>query len=219
MQREVITTKDGSSSIYVPELNETYHSIHGAKNEAIHVFILNGLHKINTNFNPIKILEIGLGTALNACLTIKEAKVQNLSIHYTAVEKYPIAIEELKQLNYTDFLNENDLLWIHQTEWNSISQLSNTNFYFQKLPIDILELTNDKLYNLIYFDAFAPNKQPKMWTEEVLGLMYEILTPNGLLSTYCCRGEVKRTLQKVGFKVQKVPGPPGKREMINAWKI
>ncbi len=219
MQREIIITKDGSSSIFVPELNETYHSIHGAKNEAIHVFIQMGYHKLVDKFQPLKILEIGLGTGLNACLTLAEAQKNKHSIQYTAIEKYPVHLNELKLLNYTDFLSSEDLNWIHESDWSKTVQHPKNNFTLLKLPIDIADIPLQEIYNLIYFDAFAPNKQPKMWTKEILGTMYKILLPNGLLTTYCCRGEVKRTLQEVGFKVEKVPGPPGKREMINAWKI
>lgn len=219
MQREIIITKDGSSSIFVPELNETYHSIHGAKNEAIHVFIQMGYHKLVDKFQPLKILEIGLGTGLNACLTLAEAQKNKHSIQYTAIEKYPVHLNELKLLNYTDFLSSEDLHWIHESAWNNPVQHPKNNFILQKLQIDIVDIPIAEKYHLIYFDAFAPNKQPKMWTKEILGTMYKILLPNGLLTTYCCRGEVKRTLQEVGFKVEKVPGPPGKREMINAWKV
>ena len=108
---------------------------------------------------------------------------------------------------------------IHESAWNNPVQHPNNNFILQKLQIDIVDIPLSEKYHLIFFDAFAPNKQPKMWTKEILGNMYKILLPNGLLTTYCCRGEVKRTLQEVGFKVEKVPGPPGKREMINAWKV
>lgn len=219
MERKIIQTNDGSSSIFVPELNEHYHSIHGAKNEAEHVFIQMGLDKLCAQKNTINILEIGLGTGLNASLTLQKAQKEKLIIQYHAIEKYPIEKIEFEALNYMDFLNPDDFKFIFNSPWNEIIHYPKyTNFSLHKHQCDVSTFNLFNQFDLIYFDAFAPNKQPRMWDKSVFQLMFSCLKNNGLLTTYCSKGDVKRTLQYCGFVVEKVAGPPGKREMLNAWK-
>lgn len=218
LKRELIVTNDGSSSLFVKELNETYHSIHGAKQEAEHVFIKMGIERVRPSFDILNILEIGLGTGLNAALSFDYSFKTNSVINYTAIEKYPIIQSELIQLNYFDFLNPKVLSWIHEIGWEEFYQYSNSTFRLLKLQSDLKTVKFKDSYNLIFFDAFAPNKQPSMWTIEVFKKLFNVMESGGLLTTYCCQGAVKRTLIEAGFKVEKVKGPPGKREMLNAWR-
>lgn len=218
LKRELIVTNDGSSSLFVKELNETYHSIHGAKQEAEHVFIKMGIEKVRPNFETLNILEVGLGTGLNAALAYNYAHDNKTVINYSAIEKYPIFLSELSQLNYFDFLDSEVLIWIHNVNWEDFYQYSASSFRLRKLQSDLKLIEFTDSYNLIFFDAFAPNKQPAMWALNVFKKLFNCLETGGLLTTYCCQGAVKRTLLEAGFKVEKVVGPPGKREMINAWK-
>lgn len=217
MKREIILTNDGSSSLFVPELNETYHSIHGAIAEAKHVFLKKGLEE-KKHLEIVRILEVGFGTGLNCLLTYLKSKNENLNIEYTGIEKYPITPEELKAVNYGIELNAvKEFDEINKSEWENIAVISD-NFKLKKLKFD---LESDDLigpFDLVYFDAFAPNKQAAMWTSEIFTKIYNQLEKDGLLVTYCCQGQVKRTLKEVGFEVQKTDGPPGKREMLTARK-
>lgn len=217
MKREIILTNDGSSSLFVPELNETYHSIHGAIAEAKHVFLKKGLDVVK-NLKPVRIIEVGFGTGLNALLTLNKAIEENLKIEYTGLEKYPITKDEIAAVNYASTLNsEENFQLIHNCQWEA-PQYITENFTLTKLKFDLEEddLLGD--FDLVYFDAFAPNKQASMWTEKVFLKLYNQMTDNALLVTYCCQGQVKRTLKKAGFHVEKTDGPPGKREMLVARK-
>ena len=217
MKRQIILTNDGSSSLFVPELNETYHSIHGAIAEAKHVFLKKGLEE-KKHLKIVRILEVGFGTGLNCLLTYLKSKNENLNIEYTGIEKYPITPEELKAVNYGIELNAvKEFDEINKSEWENIAVISD-NFKLKKLKFD---LESDDLtgpFDLVYFDAFAPNKQAAMWTSEIFTKIFNQLEKDGLLVTYCCQGQVKRTLKEVGFEVQKTDGPPGKREMLTARK-
>lgn len=222
---EIIKTADGSHSIYVKELDEHYHSIHGAIQEAQHVFIKMGLTHVASTLpdptTPINILEIGLGTGLNSFITFIEAKKAGLTINYTALEAYPISAELAGKLNYIELLNEqkNQAVYnkIHSCEWNEVTPLSDQ-FTIHKINNTLQEVVFLDTYHLIYFDAFGPRVQPEMWTEDVFRKLYAVTKPNGCLVTYCAKGEVKRTLKKVGFTVETLQGPPGKREMVRAVK-
>jgi tRNA U34 5-methylaminomethyl-2-thiouridine-forming methyltransferase MnmC len=223
----IIKTEDGSHSLFVEELNEHYHSIHGAIQESKHVFIEAGLKHIFSinNAQPtatttsLNILEIGLGTGLNALLTYIEGEKLNKKINYTSIEAYPISADLANELNYINCLNAEQYQTIfntiHLCEWNKSVALSNQ-FSIYKIHNRLQKVTLESKYNVIYFDAFGPPVQPEMWTEEIFAKLYAAIEPGGCLVTYCAKGEVKRTLKKVGFTVESLPGPPGKREMVRA---
>lgn len=222
MQREIINTKDNSKTLLIPNLNETYHSTHGAMTEALHIYIKNGINQFKLSKNKINIFEMGFGTGLNAILTYQYAIENNLEIDYKTIEKYPISIKEINALSYTSQpdLNQfketyNDM---HQAK-DKITKTLSSSFLFTKYHDDIknLELPNNT-FNIIYFDAFAPQHQPDLWTEEVLLKMYDSLKPNGFLITYCAQGQFKRTLKSIGFTIEGLDGPPGKREITKAIK-
>ncbi len=224
MKTEIVKTADGSHSIYVKELNEHYHSVHGAIQESKHVFINAGFKHIvptlSVSTNPkINILEIGLGTGLNAFLTFIEATKNNVIINYTAIEAYPISIDLANELNYIKLLNEQNTQsifnTIHSCEWDKKIALSDQ-FNILKFKSTLQQFIFDDSYHLIYFDAFGPRAQPEMWTEDIFAKLYAVIKPDGCLVTYCAKGEVKRILKKVGFTVESLEGPPGKREMVRA---
>lgn len=220
MNREFVITRDGSHTIFVPELNEHYHSIFGAIQESKHVFIKEGLSYINRK--SIAIFEIGLGTGLNAFLTLLEAIQNNYRIEYYAIEKYPLDIKTVYKLNYPGLLKlnkqEKELFYkINKTAWDTKTEF-NTNFSLTKIKNDITEFSIPFLYDIVYFDAFAPEKQPEMWSRKVFQKIYNNLIQNGILTTYCAKGIVKRTLISVGYRVESIPGPQGKMEIIRAHK-
>lgn len=221
MNRELITTSDGSQTIFVKELNETYHSIHGAIQEANHVFIDKGLRLFKAG-DKVRILEVGFGTGLNALLTWLHAKELNLNVNYTGVEAFPVEDELIQAINYCDQLEsgaEEYFKKLHEIEWDSEIQLDE-HFTLSKIKQKIEEFSVPAhLFDLIYFDAFGPNAQSELWNSDVLQKMNDLLKPNGILVTYCAKGQVKRDLKSVGFKIEALPGPPGKREMTRAIKI
>lgn len=219
MIRNIITTQDGSTTIYLPEWEEHYHSKHGAIQEALHVFIKNGLSTLAKK--EISILEIGFGTGLNAFVTFLEAKKNNLNIDYVGVEAYPIATEEVLQLNYvTELKAENESLFfkeMHECNWNEKIELE-YNFKLSKRKQFFDEITDVEQYDIIYFDAFGYRVQPELWSTSIFKKMYDALKNEGILVTYAARGVVKRSMIEVGFTVEKLPGAPGKREMFRARK-
>lgn len=220
MKRQIITTGDGSKTIQIEEWNEQYHSIHGAIQEAYHVFIEYGLS--NFKNEDVSILEIGLGTGLNALITLIEAEKNNLKVAYSGIEAYPVSSEELASLNYISQLNAeaylNQFKQMHTVAWEKRSDISN-NFTLLKQQKDFQDITDENLFNLIYFDAFGARVQPELWTELIFKKMFTALKVNGILVTYSAKGSVRRAMQAVGFSVERLPGPPGKREMLRATKM
>lgn len=220
MNREVVKTNDHSSTLFVPELDQHYHSMHGAMQESMHVFIVAGLHLFKQK-SALSILEVGLGTGLNALLTAQEAEKLNLDITYTAIEKYPLSMAEMLQLNYGEMLEGTKtkrlLTDLHQVKWNEKIELTPF-FIILKLEADLKNHKAEGVYDLIYFDAFAPSAQPDLWTITVFENMFHSLKKGGVLVTYCVKGDVRRNMKAAGFEVEKIPGPPGKREMARAWK-
>ncbi|WP_111307507.1 tRNA (5-methylaminomethyl-2-thiouridine)(34)-methyltransferase MnmD [Confluentibacter sediminis] len=227
MERKVIITADGSSTIHLPEWDEHYHSKHGAIQEAYHVFITHGLQyfchskDLNTSPKEVAILEIGFGTGLNALITLIEAEKLNTSIHYVGVEGYPVSAEEISQLNYTNTLNvENGasiFKQMHDIPWEAHHELI-PHFSLKKKQLLFSEIKEQNSYDIIYFDAFGARVQPELWTEAIFEKMFNALKENGVLVTYAAKGSVRRAMLAVGFKVEKLPGPPGKREMLRATK-
>ncbi len=219
MKREIITTSDGSTTIHLPEWNEQYHSKHGAIQEAKHVFIKSGL-KLFSNTN-LTILEIGFGTGLNCFITFLEAPKLNLNIQYKGIEAYPVSMEEIGKLNYVTELNannyQNEFDLMHYCEWNKVVNISNT-FHLKKEQLFFDQINLNEELDLIYFDAFGARVQPELWTETIFNSMFKALKNNGILVTYSAKGSVRRAMQTVGFVVERLPGPPGKREMLRATK-
>lgn len=219
MKRKIITTADGSKTIQLEDWNEQYHSIHGAVQEAYHVFIKNGLSQFQNQ--EIAILEIGFGTGLNALISMVEAPKQKLKVSYVGVEAYPVVLEEVNQLNYIGALDFEEhriqFLNMHTTDWEVEQQIT-PDFNLLKRKLDFREIHDQNLFNLIYFDAFGYRVQPELWSEAVFKHMFEALLPKGVLVTYSAKGSVRRAMQSVGFEVERLPGPPGKREMLRARK-
>lgn len=212
-------TADGSFTLYVPELDEHYHSVKGALTESQHIFIDMGL-KHSQATNPY-ILEIGLGTGLNCFLTYLTSKETGQAIHYTGIERFPLSEEVIDQLDYTTLIGKGEkevYQAIHQAAWNKEVQLS-PHFSLHKIEGDFTQYSFLGKYDLIYFDAFAPEKQPEMWEQPLFDMLYELLNPGGILTTYCAKGVVRRMLQAAGFTIERLAGPPGgKREILRATK-
>ena len=217
MKRKIIVTSDGSSTLYLPDLNEHYHSTNGAIQEAYHVYIKKGLHTIKSN--EVTVLEIGFGTGLNCFISFLEAA--NKVIHYVGVEAYPVTLDEVAQLNYVTELKASKEKAVfnkmHSVAWEEAHQLA-ANFWLTKRQQFFKDICYEACFDIIYFDAFGPEKQPDLWTEAIFKKMYEALKPNGLLVTYASKGLVKRAMRSVGFKVKRLPGPPGKWHMLQAVK-
>ena len=218
MIHELIKTSDGSTSLYIPQLDETYHSVHGALQETQHVFIKNGLQLFE--HQSISILEIGFGTGLNALVTYKEHKVLQLNIHYETVEAYPISWNEASQMNFSEVLSPTlspIFEQMHCCPWDETVALSPT-FSFKK-RLQRFETINDvDSFDLIYFDAFGAQVQPELWQEAIFQRMYTALKQGGYLVTYAAKGSVRRAMQACGFTVERLPGPLMKREMLRAHK-
>ena len=229
MKREIFITSDGSTSIHLPDWNEQYHSKHGAIQEAYHVFIKAGFEKFVDTISQKKestqtnlsILEIGFGTGLNAFITFLEADKKNIKINYVGVEAYPVAADEVEKLNYVAELKaeNNQLVFneMHTTSWDEKQTISD-NFNLTKRKQFFNEIDDDNTFDVIYFDAFGATNQPELWTEEIFQKMFTALKVGGILTTYAAKGSVRRAMQTVGFTVERLAGPPGKREMLRAVK-
>lgn len=219
MKREIVITNDGSVTIYLPEMDENYHSRYGAIQEAYHVFIKNGLAL--TEGRPISILEIGFGTGLNCFITYLESLKTGQVINYTGVEAYPVLPEETAQLNYVSQLGADDKQEVfnnlHASKWGENIAL-NEKFSLKKRQQLFQDIDDKNQYDLIYFDAFGYPTQPELWSEEIFAIMFSALKSEGILVTYACRTVIKKAMISAGFTVKKVPGPPGKREMLIAFK-
>ncbi len=222
MNRELVKTNDNSTTLFVPELNQHYHSMRGAVQESQHVFIDAGLKPLLGAHDEINIFEMGLGTGLNALMTLQEAEKNQQKINYAALEKFPLNLSEAEQLGYQtnsspEKENQN-LMALHSCPWEKGNAMGNY-FTFTKFQSDLRLFKFPSQFHLIYYDAFAPSAQPELWTEEVFAKLFEAMHPNGVLVTYCVKGDVRRAMKAVGFQVEKIPGPPGKREMARAYKL
>ncbi|MXN89804.1 tRNA (5-methylaminomethyl-2-thiouridine)(34)-methyltransferase MnmD [Flavobacterium sp. Sd200] len=219
MKREIIITEDGSVTIYLPEMQETYHSKFGAIQEAQHVFIKNGLH-LKPN-EQLSILEIGFGTGLNAFITFLESVGTGQKIDYVGVEAYPVEQEHSALLNYAEQLKATQYLdvfnFMHSADWGNEVKL-NLNFRLTKRKQFFEDINDSNIFDLVYFDAFGYQYQPHLWSEEIFKKMYNALKPGGILVTYACRSVIKNNMKAAGFTTQKLAGPPGKREMLMATK-
>lgn len=219
MEREIIQTLDGSTTIHLKEWDECYHSKHGAIQEAQHVFIKNGLSLFPNQ--SVSILEIGFGTGLNAFISFLESSKLNQSINYVGVEAYPVNATEVLAMNYVDELNAKSQKEVfekmHESKWNEKIELT-AEFKLTKRKQFFDKIDDVEQFDLIYFDAFGYRVQPELWSTAIFQKMYTALRPGGKLVTYAARGVVKRSMMEVGFTVEKLPGPPGKREMFRASK-
>ena len=225
MKRKIVTTGDGSTTIQITDWNEQYHSMHGAVQEAKHVFLKMGLDfwmNENPDQNSLHILEIGFGTGLNALLTLIHTEKSSVNLLYEGVEAYPVSSEELAQLNYLEAADaqvfEAVFEKMHQTPWEQTETITEA-FQLKKRKQTFETLEDQDQHDLIYFDAFGARVQPELWEEPIFEKMYCALKAGGGLVTYAAKGSVRRAMQAVGFKVERLPGPPGKREMLRAVKV
>lgn len=224
---EITPTEDGSVTLYVPQLNEHYHSVHGAIQESQHIFLGAGMGYFLTTWperitplHPLHILEAGFGTGLNAYLTLVRAEELQVPVCYHSLEKYPLSPEESTLLNYAElinFPNKNLFQELHRCSWGKEHQLT-SHFRFCKHQEDFRNIGFQGQFDLVYYDAFNPDVQPHLWTTKVFERFYEAMHPESLLVTYCVKGTVKQALRSVGFTLKRLPGPPGKREMLRARK-
>lgn len=214
-------TADGSHTLFIPELNEHYHSVNGAIQESQHVFIEAGLRHTQKDF--VHILEIGFGTGLNAFLTLLDSQYNVKRIHYTSIEAYPLSTTLIRQLNYPNgYSQQQQSLYyqLHEAGWNKRIDIT-PQFCLEKIQADFTNFDFNQItefVDLVYFDAFAPDKQPDMWKQEIFDKLYLISNDQGILVTYCAKGVIRRMMQQSGYKTERLPGPPGKREMLRAVK-
>jgi tRNA U34 5-methylaminomethyl-2-thiouridine-forming methyltransferase MnmC len=223
MLLKIINTADGSNTLINEKLGDTYHSKFGAIGESMHIFIKNGLYKVSSAGTTINILEIGFGTGLNAFLTLREALALKINVAYTSFEPYPLDHDLIKQLNYSEIIEsgryKNEFLLLHQTDWNKEISIS-PYFTLNKIDKKFMEFKlPDDQFHLVYFDAFAPDIQPELWTEDVFKNCFVSMKNNSVLITYSAKGSVKRALKSTGFIIENIKGPTGKREITKAVKM
>lgn len=219
MEHRRVRTEDGSMTLYVPGLGEHYHSVHGALRESMHIFIRAGLEYLHQPETTI--LEAGFGTGLNACLVRRYAREHGCKVYYHTLEKYPLSAEEIAGLDYDrQFCPEDGDIFseLHRTPWDTVCSIE-PGFTLYKQRADFRDFHPTRFYDLVFFDAFSPDVQPHLWTEESLRPFCEALRPGGILVTYCVKGIVKQALRRLGFALERLPGPPGKREMLRATRI
>ncbi|RHJ79578.1 tRNA (5-methylaminomethyl-2-thiouridine)(34)-methyltransferase MnmD [Parabacteroides sp. AM08-6] len=219
INRELQLTADGSHTLFLPDMDEHYHSVNGAVQESRHVFIEAGLHHLERE--KVKVLEIGFGTGLNAFLTLLDAEAAGREIYYYTVERYPLDAGLTEALNYGELVcaeKKSCFHALHLAEWGKPVRVS-THFVLHKLQGDSNKMELPAEIDLAYFDAFAPDKQPEMWNQEIFDKLYACMTTGGILTTYCAKGAVRRMMKEAGYAVERIPGPPGKREMLRAVKL
>lgn len=224
MSNNLLISEDGSHTLMSKNFEVTYHSKYGAINESMTVFINAGYHyEPLKDIDTLSIFEMGFGTGLNPLLTLKEAETDKRKVIYTGIEAYPISIAEAKSLNYVDVINGLDttiLLKMHgQSNEQNIKDLQLSEYFtFNKIIVSLENHIFDTKYDIIYFDAFAPTTQPHLWEEPILKKLYDATANGGILVTYCAKGIFKRALKSVGYTLESLPGPKGKREMTRAIK-
>ena len=218
---EIIKTTDGSHTVFSQEYGSSYHSLHGAMNESMHVFIEHGLRHLAAQRKEIKVLEMGFGTGLNAWLALLEAEQLDLKLHYTAIEAYPVPLDLVAKLNYPGQLpaanGRQHFEEIHAAAWGDWVEIT-PRFALKKIEGKLEEVDFGAGFDLIFYDAFGPESQPELWEAPVMQRMFEALNPGGFLVTYCAKGAFRRALKEIGFMVEVLPGPPKKREMTRAGK-
>lgn len=218
MERTLQITADGSHTLFLPEIDEHYHSVNGAVQESRHVYIEAGLHQLRRDV--IHVFEIGFGTGLNALLTLLDADLNNVQVNYYSIELYPLEEEFVSRLNYGELVcpEKKELFRdLHQAPWNTPVSITER-FLLTKIRGDSNTCRLPDPIDLVYFDAFAPDKQAEMWTQEIFDRLYAAMSEGGVLTTYCAKGMVRRMMKEAGYSVERIPGPPGKREMLRAIK-
>lgn len=212
------TTRDGSSTLLSERYGAHYHSLNGAVTESMHVFIEAGLKAIG--LKNINLLEVGFGTGLNAALSAQLANEQSIILNYQSIELFPLCEKEYGMLNYNSILEgKTASLWegICKSPWNKPVSISEF-FSIEKIQADFTSWSPTSQYHVVYFDAFAPNDQPEMWDRAQFQKVYNSMLEGGVLVTYCVKGLVKQALREVGFDIERLQGPPGKKHMLRAWK-
>jgi tRNA U34 5-methylaminomethyl-2-thiouridine-forming methyltransferase MnmC len=217
---KIITTEDGSHSLYHEGLKETYHSFHGALQESIHVFIEKGLRFWRTKSGlpkQVNIFEVGFGTGLNALLAAQFAIENEVNIKFTTIEPFPLAMEVIKQLNYASSIGQDDLNDVfeelHTSKWEEKVKI-NSFFSIHKINTKLEDFQTNEKFDVLFFDAFAPSKQAELWMAALMQKCFNLLKVGGVFTTYSAKGQLKRDLKSVGFEVETLPGPPGKKEMV-----
>jgi tRNA U34 5-methylaminomethyl-2-thiouridine-forming methyltransferase MnmC len=216
---DLIITEDGSHTLFVPAIDECYHSTHGAVQESKHIFIEAALKQCTKT--EIRVLEIGFGTGLNAFLTMIEAERSDKEIHYTSLDKYPVEVGKALQLNYPEAfpaVSREIFELLHTSVWGEEVQIG-SNFWLTKIEADFTQFNFNEMFDVVYFDAFSPEKQPEMWSVELFEKIFIQCNPGTVLTTYCAKGVVRRAMQSAGFQVERLPGPPGKRQILRSTKI
>ncbi|MDR0612018.1 MAG: tRNA (5-methylaminomethyl-2-thiouridine)(34)-methyltransferase MnmD [Dysgonamonadaceae bacterium] len=210
MKIEIQLTADGSPTLFLPEMDEHYHSVNGAVRESQHVYIEAGFKQCRKS--EIHVLEMGFGTGLNVLLTALEAENQKIKVFYTGLEKFPLPAKITDRLNYSETAL---FRAIHLAEWEK-SVPVNPYLYLKKIRTDFRDFNFPDKYDVVYYDAFAPDKQPGVWSSELFDRIFSSMNRGGIITTYCAKGNVRRMMQQAGFAVERIPGPPGKREMLRA---
>lgn len=219
LKRELQETADGSHTLFIPEMDEHYHSVNGAVQESRHVFIEAGLRRLEKK--ELIVFEVGFGTGLNAFLTLLDAEENDRTVVYHSVELYPLDQEFVRLLNYAEIIapEKKELFSrLHSAEWDTEVRITDR-FILHKIKGDSNQMEIPSGIDLVYFDAFAPDKQPEMWNQSIFNALYLRMNEGGILTTYCAKGVVRRMMQKAGYSVERIPGPPGKREMLRAIKV
>lgn len=217
---KIITTEDGSHSLYHEGLKETYHSFHGALQESVHVFIEKGLRFWRNKSGlpkEVDVFEVGFGTGLNALLAAQFAVENEVKITFTTLEPFPLDQEIIEQLNYAKLIGEEKLKTVfddlHRCQWDKPVEI-NPFFTIHKVNSKLEDFQTDQRFDVVFFDAFAPSKQSELWEVDLLQKCFDLLRSGGVFTTYSAKGQLKRDLKTVGFEVETLPGPPGKKEMV-----
>lgn len=219
MESELRITDDGSHTLFVSSIDETYHSTHGAVQESRHIFIEAALKQCGKS--EIRVLEVGFGTGLNAFLTMLEAESSNKKIKYSSLEKYPLEAEKAISLNYPEEIDSGSRGYfelIHTSVWNEEVQITES-FSLTKIETDFTQFDFIEKYDVVYFDAFSPEKQPEMWAEQCFRTLFLHCNEGAIMTTYCAKGVVRRAMQAAGFQMERLAGPPGKREFLRGLKV
>ena len=212
---QFVDTGDQSKTLYHPELNEHYHSTHGAYQESVHVYIKSGLNQLHDK-DRISVFEMGFGTGLNVLLSWMFSVENDIEIDFTSIELFPLPQSIWSELGYYKSPEQKRVFEkLHLSDWERVKEIDD-NFHFVKHETSLHNFETEKKFDVIFFDAFGPEKQPDLWEVPIFEKLFSILNPDGFLVTYSAKGQVRRNMIEAGFTVERIPGPPGKREMLRA---